>query len=74
MISRAERERRERQSERDRVMRMREMEERSGLSRWTIKRAADKGEITLVKLTTNSVGARESEFWRWVDSKQMKVA
>ena len=74
MISRAERERRERQSERDRVMRMREMEERSGLSRWTIVRAADKGEITLVKLTTNSVGARESEFWRWVDSKQMKVA
>lgn len=54
---------------RDRVMRMGEMVEVSGLSRWTITRAADRGEIQLIKLTARAVGARESEFWRWVDSK-----
>jgi len=47
---------------------MPEMIETSGLSRWTIKRAAERGELQLVKLTPRAVGARESEFWRWVDS------
>ena len=56
---------------RDRVMRMSEMVETSGLSRWTIKRAADRGELQLIKLTAKGIGARESVFWRWVDSKRI---
>jgi predicted DNA-binding transcriptional regulator AlpA len=59
------------QRARDRVMRMQEMVETSGLSRWTITRAAQRGELQLIKLTARAIGARESEFWRWVDSKEV---
>jgi predicted DNA-binding transcriptional regulator AlpA len=53
----------------DRILRMDELVATSGLSRWTIKRAAERGELRLIKLTARAIGARESEFWRWVDSK-----
>jgi len=53
----------------DRIMRTPEMETVSGLSRWTIWRAAKRGELKLIKLTAKARGCRESEFWRWIDSK-----
>jgi predicted DNA-binding transcriptional regulator AlpA len=77
MLSRAERDRRARQrkasQDMPRELRVRdlpEMIETSGLSRWTITRAAAKGELKLIMLTSRAVGARESEFWRWIDDKE----
>ena len=53
----------------DRIMRMVEMIEVAGVNRYTITRAAARGELTLIKLTPRAIGARASEFWRWIDSK-----
>jgi hypothetical protein len=71
MITAAERERRAAQAQREHVMRMAKWRRGAVSAGWTIKRAADRDEIQLVKLTSKTVGARESEFWRWVDSKQV---
>ena len=60
----------EQKAVRDRVMRMAEMVETSGLSRWTIKRAVERGELELIKLSERAVGCRESNFWAWIDSKK----
>ena len=54
----------------DRIMRMSEMVATSGLSYWTIRRAAQAGELRLIKLSARAIGARESEFWAWIDSKK----
>ena len=80
MLSPTERDRRERQRNaslalneqhrRDRVLRMPEMIETSGLSRWTIMRAAQRGELKLIRFSARAIGARESEFWRWIDSNK----
>jgi len=81
MLSQVERDRRARQRNaslalneqrrRDRVMRMTEMMATSGLSRWTITRAAARGELRLIKMSARAVGCRETEFWRWIDNKSV---
>ena len=53
----------------DRIMRMSECVATSGLSYWTIRRAAQAGELHLIKLSARAIGCRESEFWRWIDSR-----
>ena len=40
-----------------------------GVHQHTIRRAGASGELKLLKLSACIVGARESEFWRWVGRK-----
>ncbi|MCH9050729.1 MAG: AlpA family phage regulatory protein [Proteobacteria bacterium] len=47
-------------------LRMAQVEERTGLSRWTIRRAVRDGTFPApVRLSANSVGWLESELERW---------
>lgn len=58
----------------DRIMRIREVERRTGLSRATIyRRIADKSFPEQVPLGGTSVGWRESDITRWIATRGQAV-
>jgi predicted DNA-binding transcriptional regulator AlpA len=51
----------------DQVLSYPEMEAVSGVSKDSIRRAAERGQLKLTRLGPRRVGARKSEFRRWLD-------
>lgn len=66
--------REERVPQHDKILRPKDMERISGLSRWTLYRAAKRGEFEIIQITDHAVGARASVFWAWLTRKATKTA
>jgi predicted DNA-binding transcriptional regulator AlpA len=53
----------------DKVLPVPEAAQFAGISRWTLKRAAARGELKILRLSPRRVGVRQSEFARWLNSR-----